>query len=345
MLKALQTYSAVSAAVVAAMTIIGFVVHFRLGHLFGIELPVVWQGYLEYGGDCLLSVPVALYDSGRSILNTVREVTIGEGALLFVTFVAIVVSIVYAPCARRWPGGTNALRRSTLAALMAACAAFVLQAVALLRFEHVLQPWVTQDAPMIHEIQMHVATDDINREAARVVVAEIFRKQASSMTKTYGETWKRYFLPKIGVDTETARRRAYGVRMIALALLFTAVVLCRWKNVVSSNVAAVAVAAVLLFALPITYGTIGRNFVFPVVSLEINQPPHSTHAMYLLSRNMEELVVYDRAAGFKIRRVPARMVDRVDTIGVASPFSTCGTQGGFVPCETLWAPDNKLHDF
>src|SRR3954447_8145929 len=112
MLKALQTYSAVSAAVVAAMSIIGFVVHFRLGHLFGIELPVVWQGYLEYGGDCLLSVPVALYDSGGSILNTVRDVTICEVALLVVTFAAVVVASVYGTCARRWPNAADALRRS-----------------------------------------------------------------------------------------------------------------------------------------------------------------------------------------------------------------------------------------
>jgi hypothetical protein len=345
MLKALQTYSAVSAAVVAATTIIGFVVHFRLGHLFGIELPVVWQGYLEYDGDCLLSVPVALYDSGRSILNTVRDLAAGEVVLLVVTFAAIVVASVYSPLARRWSGATEALRRSTLVVLMVACSAVVLQAVALLRFEHVLQPWVTQDAPAIHEIQMQVATDDIKREAARAVVIQIFRKQTPSMTKTYGETWKRYFLPEIGVDTDAARRRAYDVRMIALALLFAAVVLCRWKNVASSSIAAAVVAAVLLFALPITYGTIGRNFSFPVVSLMINQPPHRTHAMYLLSRNTEELVVYDRAAGFKLRRVPARAVDRVDTLGAASPFSTCGVQGGLVPCETLWMPDNNLHDF
>src|SRR5258708_37126686 len=106
MLKALQTYSAVSAAVVAAMTIIGFVVHFRLGYLFGIELPVVWQGYLEYGGDCLLSVPVAICDSGQSmqsILNTVRDVTGSEVALLIVTLAAIVVPTVYPACPRRWP--------------------------------------------------------------------------------------------------------------------------------------------------------------------------------------------------------------------------------------------------
>jgi hypothetical protein len=345
MLKALQTYSAVSAAVIAAMTIIGFVVHFRLGHLFGIELPVVWQGYLEYGGDCLLSVPVALYDSGRSILNTVRDVTVGEVALLVVIFAAIVGASVYSWCARRWPKLADALRRSSLVVLMIACAAFVLQAVALLRFEHVLQPWVTQDAPAIQEIQMRVGTDDIGREAARAVIIEIFRKQAPSMAKTYGETWKRFFLPGIGVDTEAARRRAYGVRMIALAFLFGAIALCRWKNVASSNLAAVAIAAVLLFALPITYGTIGRNFSFPVVSLVINQPPHRTHAMYLLSRNTEELVVYDRAAVFKLRRVTARIIDRVDTLGAASPFSTCGAQGGLVPCETLWMPDDKLRDF
>jgi hypothetical protein len=67
--------------------------------------------------------------------------------------------------------------------------------------------------------------------------------------------------------------------------------------------------------------------------------------MYLLSRNTEELVVYDRAAVFKLRRVTARVIDRVDTLGSASPFSTCGAQGGLVPCETLWMPDDKLRDF
>lgn len=345
MLKALQTYSAVSAAIVAAMAIIGFIVHFRLGHLFGIELPAVWQSYLEYGGDCLLSVPVALYDSIRSFFDLFADSNAAEIALLGVAVAALGMVSAHAHCVRRWPKATSAFRRSALAMAFIACISFVLQAIALLRFERVLQPWVLQDAPAIHQLQVQLATAGMSREAARAVVVQIFDKQAPSMTKTYGETWKQYFLPRVGVDTEAARRRAYDVRMFALTLLLITLTLCRWKSIASPNSVAVAIAALLLFALPITYGTLGRHFAFPIVSLAINQPPHHTNAMYLLSRNPDELVLYDRAAGFKLRRVPARIVDRVDVLGAASPFSSCGAQGGLIPCETLWTSTDKRHDF
>lgn len=346
MVKALQTYSAVSAAVVAAMAIIGFVVHFRLGHLLGIDLPVVWQGYLEFGGDCLLSVPVALYESVGSFLGTLRGSNLTELVMLGVAFGAFGVTSSYAYCVRRRSAkATSAFRRSALAIAFIACGLFVLQAIALLRFERVLQPWVLQDAPTIHQLQAQLEAVDMSGEAARAVVLQIFDKQAPSMTKTYGEVWKQYFLPAGGVDTELTRRRAYGVRVIALTLLVFALALCRWTSVASPNSVAVTIGALFLLALPITYGTLGRHFAFPVVSLSINQPPHQTNAMYLLSRNPDELVLYDRAAGFKLRRIPARIVDRVDTLGAASPFSSCGAQGGLIPCETLWTATDKQHDF
>ena len=345
MLKTLQTYTAVSGAIVAAITIVGFVVHFRLSHLFGVELPVVWQGYLEYGGDCFLSVPVAVYDAWRPLSNICRGITLGEGVLLFVAGAALVAAAMYGGCARRWSRAAIALRRVAAITVSLAACALLTQAVALLRFEHVLQPWVAADARAIHELQMSVATDDVGPQAAGTVVMQIFEKQTPSMIKSYGADWEQYFRPGKRVDSEAARRRAYSRRALAFVLVFGAVLLCSVKGVFSSTSASAVAFALLLFALPITYATVGRNFIFPLVSLNINQPPHRTHALYLLSRTTEELVLYDRAGGFRLRRLPARVVDRVDTLGVASPFSTCVAQGGGRPCESLWAPDDKLRDF
>lgn len=147
-----------------------------------------------------------------------------------------------------------------------------------------------------------------------------------------------------------------------------------------ARAAALILSSALLFQLILfsyVYVTLGRYFVYPVVSLKIDRreaeraqdggganggqdadaaaaplgtgrlEPSWTHCVYLIAQTDAEVVVYDRLNYFQIKHVPRSRVMAISQLFNASPFESCSKDADeFEPCEVLWMPESKpLSDF
>jgi hypothetical protein len=226
-------------------------------------------------------------------------------------------------------------------------------------------------------------------------VGRVYRKYMKTHKDSPGfNNWNRWFNPV--ANPHSARERVATFFALLLVNVVTAVGLAskiysflrrarrailpaaggtRSSEAGHAGIAAVTLSLVLFFQLLLfcyMYVTLRRYYVYPVVTLKLNNPavkappeggtpvgqteggsdgdratpslldPNWTHCVYLIAQTDSELVVYDRLNYFQIKHIPRSRVLAVNQLFNASPFESCSVdENEFQPCEVLWMPESK----
>src|SRR5689334_13670232 len=161
LIRLLTTYSAISAAVIAALFVLGFIVQVRLTQLLGIDLPTAPTDYLAAAGDFLLSLIVRSLSAplARDVTFTRTHLVILLGAGF-----ALVLGLLLRRTSTKWR--THAARLCYVSIIVGAVALLVFT-MSLLRLRNVLQP--ANAAHMVQRLQQ-VETSDVSA-AQRIIIA------------------------------------------------------------------------------------------------------------------------------------------------------------------------------
>lgn len=325
----LTAYSAISAAIIAAFVVIGFMVQVRLTQLLGIDLPDAPTDYLAAAGDFLLSLVVRSFSA---LLFRDFTLTRTHLVILVAASLAIVLGLIIRRAALDSAWRTHAARLSYVLIIIGG-SALLLLTMSLLRLRNVLQP--ANDTHLVQRLQK-VDTPDVSA-AQRLVIAAY--KHASSTLQDPVATAS--FNPSSG-NTAEYRQNAYAATIMVAALLIAALS-APPKDAAPAfrRLALIAAWMAVLLSLPLAYATLGRNFTYPVVRVTSTGPPAISYCGYLLATDASSVTIYDRPSGFRLRRIPRDHL-LIDQLGTASPFQGCGSvrsdPEGFIPCETQFCP-------
>ena len=318
----LTTYSAISAGVAAGLLTIGFVIHVRLTQLLGIDLPNTPADYFAAAGDFFLSLLVRSF----GIFN--RDVTMSR-QLVVASVLALLALTIGLVLRRSEPTGWRR-RLPHLCFLFMTGSAIVLLTwtMSLLRLRNVLQP--ANETHTVHQLQALPVPDP--NAVARLVV-DAYKHESSSLQDTVGRVC---FNPSSGNTAEHRQNLYAGTILTASLLVFAALVTPPGAATWLRTSARWIVWLSILITLPLAYATLGRNFTYPIVRITNGSV---TYCGYLLAADTSSVTLYDRPAGFRLRRVPREHL-LIDQVGAASPFQACDSARndpqGFVPCETLF---------
>ena len=326
-IRLLTTYSAISAAVIAALFVFGFVVQVRLTQLLGIDLPTAPTDYLAVAGDFLLSLIVRCLSAVLA-----RDVTFTTAHLvtLLATGIAIALGLLVRRTANRWR--THAARLSYVGIVVGAVALLVL-VMSLLRLRNVLQP-----ANAAHMVQRLQQVEAAEVGAAQRIVIAAYQHGSSTLQNPMA---KASFNPSSG-NTAEYRQNVYAGTLVVAVLLVAALWAPPRDAAPAFRRTAIVLAwTAMLLGLPLAYATLGRTFNYPVVHVTSPGPPPISSCGYLLATDATSVTLYDRLGGFRIRRIPRDHL-LIDQRGAASPFDKCGAipndPQGFLPCETQFCP-------
>jgi hypothetical protein len=239
-----------------------------------------------------------------------------------------------------------------------------------------------------------------SQQAMGVMVRQLYDVYAKSRPDIPGiNNWKLWFYPAPDHRPNAERSASYLTLLLLNILVFAAGIILflslratprlisiKPKSEAPTNWfiiwrtgTAVLIAAGLLFQLlllPLVYATLGRTFIYPLVSIQLKQElddskkdssgvslstdanaasaplahdrgkalgPSITHCVYLLAENENDLFVYDRLNFFEIKRIPRSQVLRINQLSNVSPFESCSDgMEEFVPCEVQWMPESQI---
>lgn len=323
-LAVLTKYSAISAGLVAALIALGFVVQVRLTQLLGTDLPSAPTDYLAAAGDFLMSFVVRLSGiifSRDFTMTRLHLITGSSGAI------ATILGVALGRDAAVW--WRRQVVRLCFVLVGIGAVALLLWTIALVRLHDVLQP-----ANETHTVQRLQRMENVEADTGLRLIVDAYKHPSSTLQD---QVAKACFNPATG-HTAEHRQNLYAGTILAAILLLIAVRTVPRGTDTALQAALLGIAwfAVVL-SLPLTYATLGRNFTFPVVRITGSQV--ATYCGYLLAADAGSITLYDRPAGFRLRRIPREHL-LIDQLGTASPFQGCGSvpndPEGFMPCETLF---------
>ena len=346
-----------SGAVAASLFVLGYAAHAEHSKLLtGQSAPSGIAGHLRFSVDAVTAMVMNLFrmmtDSGyiAEILASMRD---EEQIFASFTACAAALAVVGAIHVVNWgyrhrPLSRMYFRVSDALILAAACCAAV-SFTFLLRFEvdifgmrSVLQPLKSD---VVIEAMQSRSRDSARTGNRALVLGRLLAKPAN-----FGEHMSakavRWFGPGLDQDREIRRERVFALATVLIAMVtatFWMVARIAAHNqkdngeLVSrlGGIVVVFVLASQVFMLGVLYGKLGRGFSRPVVSLRLDSPDKApSHPVFLLNKDDDRVVVYDRLNFFQIRAIPKTRIVAMSLLHHASPFRDCSYNlDEFVPCE------------
>ena len=381
----LKELSGIGLGTVAVLYVCGYLVHTIYYRLLGVDVGAQPLNYLTFSGDYLISILVSL----PQLLWMIGEYWryIFEHCLWLSILLCAASGVCIFVLKKEW-WSDKTWWRFTLPELLtlAVCILIFFAAVPItlaeidvFRAQNVLQPFSPVEIQGAGKQTQHEKSQPVE-DREKLVRSSYQEHKAQGVSSPGFDQWMRWFSP-LNANNELERIRSYLALLLVNVIFLTTLVIVIWNRKPGNYSKILVAEAVVWLALPLllfpsVYATLGRVFLFPVVTLEIkvensDPPPDKpadekpkteqetvrnkegeqkkleTHPVFLIFQDESEVVVYDRISLFQIKRIPRSEVQTVKQLYKSSPFKDCQQDNGdFLPCETLWIKEKTpIFDF
>lgn len=359
----LKEYSAIAVGLAAILYVWGFLVYEIYYRLLGLEIVGDPIDYIKLAGDYITSLVISmiqLVDPSAVSQYSQKLVQVPLRYATLFLIIAILLLIAMRIFNKPWINTTFGIVVRVFAILIFLVLYFY--EIDMFRVRNVLQPF---DASEIEALQPLIERTKVIEERA-VIVKEIYEDYAEFGVNRPGfNKWFVWFNP-LSKDKAVQERASTYLALLLLNLgLFVIGIRALFFMPIKYflRTAKITIGLMLMsqsFLFPLVYATLGRTFTFPVVSLKLkiengespknlideaakNHDEVSTHALYLITQNENEVVVYDRLSLCQIKYIPRSQIVEIIQLFKASPFEGCqNIQGDFNPCEALWKPRSNI---
>ncbi|HSK71416.1 MAG TPA: hypothetical protein VK892_06955 [Pyrinomonadaceae bacterium] len=362
----LKELSGIGLGIVAVLYVCGYLVHTIYYRLLGVDVGAQPLNYLTFSGDYLVSIFISvpqLFSMFSEYCSYLFE------KCLWLSILLCLMNLICILALKRYWFDNWKLKLAICLLIAFAAIPITLAEINILKIQNVLQPFLPPEIQGAGEQTNHEKLQLLNAriELVRTSYKEHHTKQGISVPGF--EEWKRWFSP-LTSNNELERIRFYLallqvniVFLITLIVTFWARGTGRFSKIIIVEVIIGLTLILLLF--PCIYATLGRVFLFPVVTLELktekskdsNKPTNNqlvaekgvikendkeqkvieTHPLFLIFQDESEIIVYDRINLFQLKRLPRSEVLKIKQLYKSSPFRNCQLdEDDFIPCETLW---------
>lgn len=346
----------------------GYLVHTVYYRLLGIQAGAQPLTYLTFSGDYLVSILFSAPQLGSIWLYWPKLVERAIWPSIGLCVLSLLASVLLA---RR--SGSRKLSQLSCMVLALICVFVISSELHVLRTQNVLQPFSPNDLQGGSEVIGQESLKSVGQRAR--IIKETYEEYQQLAANNQGfDQWNRWFNP-LNPSNEKERTAEY-LAFLLLNILFLSVIVVAlrfrqaslYRKWLIVDATAGLLSIILLF--PCIYATLGRVYLFPVVTLRLktvaqgssaairNSPESSsngsatpktdvsaskeliTHPVFLVFEDATQIVVYDRLNLFQLKIIPRDRVLGVTQIYTSSPFVDCSLKGGFSPCEAKWLPES-----